>query len=230
MMKLLLIFLASLCAGHAGKKECSEKLFVFPVSSNDSFAKIIVTLEKPLTAATMCMRYFSSLTRAQSLFSLASLDHPNAFLLFKPSVGVYQLQINGESLEVSGLHDETDDWNSVCWTWDSKKGLNTLWVNRKRSGRIILGANASITGRPSIILGQDQDNYGGGFDKAESFVGDITDVHLWSSAISPCEISLYMKGCDFTPGNLLNWRYPFLFTAGSVYEEQSDFVKLTCFF
>ncbi|XP_041672001.1 serum amyloid P-component-like [Cheilinus undulatus] len=225
MMKLLLIFLASLCAGHAGKRDCSEELFAFPVSSNDSFVKPLPLEKQPLTAATVCMRYFSSLTRAQTLFSLATPAHSNAFLLYKPSVGVYRLHINGESLEVSGLPDETNKWNSVCWTWKSKGGLNTVWVNGKRSGRKILGANASITGDPIIILGQDQDNYGGGFDKAESFVGDITDVQMWNSAISPCEISLYINGCNVPPGNVLNWKHLFSLIAGSVYKEQSDFVK-----
>ncbi|XP_041672003.1 C-reactive protein-like [Cheilinus undulatus] len=224
MMKLLLIFLASLCAGHAGKPECLEKHFVFPVSSNDSFVKSLPLEKQPLTAATVCMRYFSSLTRAQTLFSLATPAHSDAFLLYKPSVGVYRLHINGESLEVSGLPDKTDEWNSVCWTWKSNNGLNTVWVNGERSGRKILGAKASITGDPIIILGQDQDSYGGGFDKAQSFVGDMIDVQMWNSAISPCEISLYMDGCTFTPGNLLNWKHLFSLT-GSVYMKQSDFVK-----
>ncbi|XP_041672310.1 C-reactive protein-like [Cheilinus undulatus] len=225
-MKPLLIFLASLCAGLAVEKDCSEKLFVFPESSDDSFVKLPATLEQPLTAGTMCMRYFSSLTRAQVLFSLATPAHSNTFLLFRCSVGVYQLHINGVALTVSGLPDQTDEWNSVCWTWDSNNGLNTVWVNGKRSGRKILGAKASITGDLSIILGQDQDR--GGFDKAQSFVGDITDVHLWNSAISPCEIKFYVKGCAFTPGNLLNWKNLRYSTAGSVYEEQSDFDKLAC--
>ncbi|XP_041672217.1 C-reactive protein-like [Cheilinus undulatus] len=228
-MKLLLIFLALLCAGHAVEQDLSEKVFVFPVRSANSYVKLIATLEQPLTAATMCMRYFSSLTESQTLFSLATPAQSNAFLLYKYSVGVYQPFINGHSLYVYGLPDQTDKWNSVCWTWDSNNGLNTLWVNGKRSGRIILGAKASITEVPSIILGQDQDSYGGGFVKSESFVGDITDVHLWNSTISPCEIRFYMEGSTFTPGNLLNWKNLRYSTAGSVYEEQSDFDKLACF-
>ncbi|XP_041672000.1 serum amyloid P-component-like [Cheilinus undulatus] len=227
-MKLLLIFLASLCVGHAVEQDLSEKVFVFPVSSANSYVKPIATLEQPLTAATLCMRYFSSLSRTQTLFSLATPAHPNAFLLYKPSVGVYQLHINDVSLNVPGLPDQTGKWNSVCWTWDSNSGLNTLWVNGKRSGRKILGAKASITGVPSIILGQEQDSYGGDFVQAQSFVGDITDVHLWNSTISPCEIKFYMKGRAFTPGNLLNWKNLHYSIAGSVYEEQSDFDKLNC--
>ncbi|KAM6963780.1 serum amyloid P-component-like [Tautogolabrus adspersus] len=177
----------------------------------------------------MCMRCFSSLTRGQTLFSLAVPSQSNAFLLYKPSVGVYRLHVNGVSLDISGLPDDTNEWNSVCWTWDSTHGLTALWINGKRSPRAILGTKVSLTGVPSIILGQDQDSYGGGFDQSQSFVGDITDVHMWDKVISPCEIRFYMEGSSFIPGNLLNWIDLRFSTTGSVQEEQSDFDKLSCY-
>ncbi|XP_060884428.1 C-reactive protein-like [Labrus mixtus] len=223
-----LVLLAALCAGHASGKDLSEKVFTFPVESATSSVKLIANVAQPLTVLTMCMRFFSSLTRAQSLFSLDIPSQSNAFLLFKPSVDVYRLHINGAALDISGLPDETNEWNSVCWTWDSTSGLTALWVNGKRSPRAIMGASVSLSGVPSIILGQDQDSYGGGFDQSQSFVGDITDVHMWDKVISPCEIRFYMDGSAFTPGNLLSWNNLRFSTTGTVHEEQSDFNK-SCF-
>uniref|UniRef100_UPI0037E90C27 serum amyloid P-component-like n=1 Tax=Semicossyphus pulcher TaxID=241346 RepID=UPI0037E90C27 len=228
-MKQLLILLASLCAGHAAPQDFSEKVFTFPVESGTASVKVIANAEQPLTALTMCMRFFSSLTREQSLFSLAVPSEPNAFLLTMPSAGMYRLHINGPALDISGLSYFTQEWNSVCWTWDSSDGLTTLWVNGNRSTRHILGAKVSLSGVPSIILGQEQDTYGGGFDKTQSFVGDITDMHLWNSSISLCEIRFFMDGSTFTPGNLINWRNLQYSTDGLVYVEQSDFDKLSCF-
>uniref|UniRef100_A0A3Q3EXN7 C-reactive protein-like n=1 Tax=Labrus bergylta TaxID=56723 RepID=A0A3Q3EXN7_9LABR len=210
-MKQLLILLAALCAGHAEEKDLSGKVFTFPVQSATSSVQLIANVEQPLTVLTMCMRFFSSLTRAQSLFSLDIPSQSNAFLLFKLSVGVYRLHVNGATLKISGL------------------GLTALWVNEKRSPRAIMGAKVSLTGVPSIILGQDQDTYGGGFDQSQSFVGEISDVHMWDKVISPCEIRFYMDGSGFTPGNLLNWKNLRFSTTGTVYEEQSDFNKLSCF-
>ncbi|KAF5928954.1 hypothetical protein HPG69_002728 [Diceros bicornis minor] len=41
---------------------------------------------------------------------------------------------------------------------------------------------------PKIVLGQEQDSYGGGFDKSQSFVGDVGDWYIRDSVLSPEEI------------------------------------------
>lgn len=53
---------------------------------------------------------------------------------------------------------------------------------------------------------QEQDSHGGGFDIKQSFVGMMSDVHMWDYILSPCEIHSYMDDLNFTPGNVLNWR------------------------
>lgn len=52
---------------------------------------------------------------------------------------------------------------------------------------------------------QEQDTHGGGFDIRQSFVGMMSDVHMWDYIISPCEIQNYVDQRNFTPGNVLNW-------------------------
>lgn len=199
------------------------------MDSSTSNVKLNASAQQPITALTVCMRFFSSETRAQALFSLAVPSESNAFLLYKPSVGMYRLHVKGTTLNIDRLPDNLDEWNSVCWTWESTSGLTTLWVNGKRSARKILERRGTLTGAPNIILGQDQDQYGGGFDRSQSFVGDITDVHLWDSVISPCQIRFYMEGDVFSLGNLLNWKNLQYSTTGSVYVEKSDFDKLSCY-
>ena len=221
-----MIFFILSCCSFA---DLSEKVFTFPVTTGTANVKLTTSTKEPLRALTLCMRFHSTETRSQSLFSLAVPSRDNAFLLFKPSVGVYRLHINGPSIDIAGLPDDTDEWNSVCWTWDSTTGLTTLWVNGKRSARKVLSPSATLTGVPSIILGQEQDTYGGGFEQSQSFVGDITDVHLWNSVISPCEIRFYMEGNAFTHGNLLNWKNLEYSTTGTVFVEKSDFDKLNCY-
>lgn len=53
---------------------------------------------------------------------------------------------------------------------------------------------------------QEQDSHGGGFDLKQSFVGMMSDVHMWDYVLSPCEIHNYMDDLNYTPGNVLNWR------------------------
>lgn len=52
---------------------------------------------------------------------------------------------------------------------------------------------------------QEQDSHGGGFDLKQSFVGMMSDVHLWDHILSSCEIQNYVDELNFTPGNVLNW-------------------------
>jgi hypothetical protein len=58
---------------------------------------------------------------------------------------------------------------------------------------------------PKIVLGQEQDSYGGNFDVSQSFVGEIGDLYMWDSVLSPQEILLVYQGSTFNP-NVLNWR------------------------
>ena len=39
---------------------------------------------------------------------------------------------------------------------------------------------------------QEQDSHGGGFDINQSFVDMMSDVHMWDSTLSPCEIQSYL--------------------------------------
>lgn len=53
-------------------------------------------------------------------------------------------------------------------------------------------------------MGQDQDSYGGGFEKAQSFVGEMTGVNIWNYVMSAVEISSLAKSCLTGEGNVVN--------------------------
>ncbi|CAB1334248.1 unnamed protein product [Coregonus sp. 'balchen'] len=52
----------------------------------------------------------------------------------------------------------------------------------------------------------DQDSFSGRFDQQQSFVGLLTDVHMWDYMLSPCEIQRCTNQINFTPGDMLNWK------------------------
>ena len=56
-------------------------------------------------------------------------------------------------------------------------------------------------GHAKIILGQEQDSFGGSFDAKQSFVGEIWDVYLWDHVVS---LKNLCSTCYI--GNILNWR------------------------
>ncbi|TSK18014.1 Serum amyloid P-component [Bagarius yarrelli] len=181
-------------------------MFTFPVASNRNHVRLIPLENKSnFTAITVCLRAFSDLSRSQVLFSLALPTTPNAFLIIKPKQGNYELFVGGQNVEFWGLQDELNVWNSVCATWDGKTGLSQLWINGNPSTRKGFSRLGSLSGHPKIILGQKQDSYDGGFDIEQSFVGMLTDVHMWDSVLSLAEIAQYMHDELYQPGNILNW-------------------------
>ncbi|XP_036403126.1 serum amyloid P-component-like [Megalops cyprinoides] len=205
MKRLLFLFLVLACC-TAVRQDLAGKAFTFPVESNTAYVKLTPAVNKIFHTATVCLRFFSDLSRDQSLFSLSTPSHANGLLLFKNPKGEYDLCVANQCIPFPGLPDELNEWNSLCGTWDSGAGLGQLWVNGKRSARKALSVGGTIATAPSIMLGQEQDSYGGRFDKAQSFVGEITDVHMWDYVLPPHEIQSFVNYVSFTPGNVLSWR------------------------
>ncbi|XP_027034884.1 serum amyloid P-component [Tachysurus fulvidraco] len=204
-MERLLVLVSVLLLTTAERQDLSGKMFTFPVESNSHHVLLSPELNKIFFTITVCLRTFSDISRAQSLFSLSLPSTDNGFLIYKPKQGVYMLNILGTDVTFWGLQDELNVWNSVCATWDAGTGLSQLWVNGIPSSRKGIKAGSSLIGTPKIVLGQEQDSYGGKFDTAQSFVGMLTDVHMWDSVLSPVQIAYYTSGGQFQPGNVLNW-------------------------
>ncbi|KAM6910446.1 C-reactive protein-like [Xenentodon cancila] len=149
---------------------------------------------------------FTDLTRGHSLFSLATPTHFNDFLIFWDET-TKQIEPHIRNLKVGFKRYDykLNMWHSICTTWDSQSGLVQLWIDGQPSIRKFIISGASISGQLMIILGQDQDSHAGGFDINQSFIGMMSDVHMWDYILSPCEIQNYMNEQSFTPGNMLNW-------------------------
>lgn len=93
----------------------------------------------------------------------------------------------------------------MCTTWESSSGLAQVWLDGQSTIKRFV-KTGPITGAPSVVLGQDQDNYGGGFDAKQSFVGMLSNLHVWDYVLPVAEIRMYMNGLYATPGNVFDWR------------------------
>ncbi|KAM3873510.1 jeltraxin-like [Diretmus argenteus] len=182
-------------------------MFTFPQETNTAHVTLNTSMED-FSAVTVCLRYFTELDRHHMLFSLATPSTFNDFLILKrqQSDRMMQLHARNQGLVFAGQEYKLNTWNSLCATWESESGLGQLWLNGQSSSRKFISSGSNIAGRPIITLGQEQDSYGGGFDINLSFIGLITDVHMWDYVLSPCEIRRYMDELNFTPGNVLSWR------------------------
>ena len=55
-----------------------------------------------------------------------------------------------------------------------------------------------------IVLGQDQD-FDGGFEHAQSFVGEIANINIWSRALTKKEILKISRSCTEGRGDVMKW-------------------------
>ncbi|XP_024123389.1 C-reactive protein [Oryzias melastigma] len=202
-MKLLLL-LVIMGTVSAKVEDLSGKMFTFPKETNTAHVRLTPT-KQGYSAVTVCHRSFTDIKRDHALFSLATPSQANSFLIYwHAGRGQIQPHIREGRVEYGGWDYKSNNWHSICTTWDSEKGLVQIWFDGLPSIRK-LANTGPISGLIKIILGQDQDTHGGGFDVNQSFAGMITDVHMWDYILSSCEIHNYMIEMNFTPGNVLNW-------------------------
>uniref|UniRef100_A0A672J1G9 Pentraxin family member n=1 Tax=Salarias fasciatus TaxID=181472 RepID=A0A672J1G9_SALFA len=229
----LLIVLAMLAARAASVQDLSGKTFTFPVNltSNLMNTHFLSDCHRPHNkpVCRIC-RSFTDIRRDHSLFSMSTSGFPNSFLIFwdetHKEMAAY---IMGKRSDFRGLDYKPNMWHSICTTWDSATGLVQLWFNGRPTIRLYAPTSSAITGTPMIILGQEQDSHGGGFDSDQAFVGMMSDVHMWDYVLSSCEIKSYVDELSFTPGNVLNWKaLKFHITDKVLVEPKSVVSKISC--
>uniref|UniRef100_A0ACB8G8R8 Uncharacterized protein n=1 Tax=Sphaerodactylus townsendi TaxID=933632 RepID=A0ACB8G8R8_9SAUR len=188
-------------------QDLERKALVFPEASNTAHARLNITTQQPLTSFTLCLRYLTEIKGFQTLFSYASKRTDNEIALYKSNNG-YQLNIEGLThveFKVPDILTSNSIGEHVCVSWESATGLAELWVNGRPLVRKSLQKGHSVSAEGSVVIGQDQDNVGGGFDINQSFVGKVTDVYMWGRVLCPDEVVLAFHNY-LLPGYLINWR------------------------
>ncbi|KAK9513734.1 hypothetical protein VZT92_027243 [Zoarces viviparus] len=200
---LLLLVMLTACA--ATPQDLSGKMFIFPQETSTANVRLTAS-RQGFGAVTVCHRSFTDLKRDHALFSLATRSSANDFMIIweEANKGIAP-HIKNTKTEYKGLDYKSNMWHSICTTWDSQSGLVQLWFDGQPSIKKFISSGSDISVSTIIILGQEQDSHGGGFDLKQSFSGMMSDVHMWDYTLSPCEIRRYVDELNFTPGNVLNW-------------------------
>uniref|UniRef100_A0A8C8RDE4 Pentraxin family member n=1 Tax=Pelusios castaneus TaxID=367368 RepID=A0A8C8RDE4_9SAUR len=178
----LLLFTGLL--GAMAQEDLQEQVLIFPKESQDAYVILNTKNTDPLHNFTVCLRYFTDLTRAYSLFSYATRSRDNEILLYKSKPGELSLYVGGEEVifKVPENTGTSSGWEHICASWESATGIAELWVNWIPLPRKGLRKGYSVSALGMIVLGQEQDSFGGGFDAKQSFVGEIADVYMWNHA------------------------------------------------
>ncbi|KAJ1067474.1 hypothetical protein K5549_010592 [Capra hircus] len=95
-------------------------------------------------------------------------------------------------------------WHHVCVIWTSILGRYWLHVDRRlvaTGSRFREGYEIPPGG--SLVLGQEQDHVGGGFDSSEAFVGSMAGLAIWDRVLVPGEVSNLAMGKALPTGAIL---------------------------
>ncbi|XP_031198541.1 mucosal pentraxin-like [Mastomys coucha] len=194
-----LLFL-SILSRSVSQIDMKGKAFIFPQESSTAYVSLIPQVVKPLQNFTLCLKAFTDLTRPYSIFSYNTRTKDNEILLFVEHIGEYMFYV-GNSVAIFKAPTNLSDPAHICVNWESGSGIAEFWLNGKALGRKGLRKGYTVGGEAKIIIGQEQDSFGGHFDAKQSFVGEIWDVSLWDHVVPSEEL---LASCN--NGNLINWR------------------------
>nr|XP_033779658.1 serum amyloid P-component-like [Geotrypetes seraphini] len=191
--------------GTVASTDLGNNVILFPNESITSYV-ILKPLEiSSLISFTVCLNYYTALTRDFALFSFANPEKANDILIYMQGSSTYSVSVGDEDVYFIAP-ERTPGWKHICISWESSTGVVTLWINGNALPRKTLKKGYSIKAQPFIALGQDQDSYGGSFDKKQSYEGEISDVQMWNFILSPNQIQLAMVNSNSINGNILNWK------------------------
>ncbi|OCT69021.1 C-reactive protein-like [Xenopus laevis] len=192
-------------AGSLAQEDLGGKVFLFPKATDTAHVILKPMIKKPIESFTVCLDSYTELTREHSLFSLSVPGKDNALLIYPIPPKTCRFMLNQEFVDLR-VHPEVFDWKHTCVNWESATGVIQLWINGKLYPRTVLKKGPLIDTQARIILGQEQDSYGGGFDISQSFMGEISNVHMWDYVLTQEEIQKALAGKKDMNGNIINWR------------------------
>ncbi|CAH3037285.1 unnamed protein product, partial [Pocillopora meandrina] len=184
---------------------------VFGQPNIKSYASITNATSSSLSEFTMCLfvkMKDTILNGEQCLYSYATIGAPGGM----PSTFVFSnivLIVYVHFLGSTDTRVKIDDtmWHHICVTWEKTKGDWQFYMDGQlQSNGTDLKKNHQIPAGGTVVIGQDQDSVGGGFDSAESFgPGEVTEVNLWSRVLSGDEIATQKANCDIAQAGLVLW-------------------------
>ena len=114
------------------------------------------------------------------------------------------------SITVDALPYKHRHWNHFCLTYSSIKEISKVYHNGKLM-RSELEANftdienGESVWRSSFIIGQEPDIFEGGYDPAQLFNGEISELNMWSKVLNDEEIGSLSNCSIVIQGDVISW-------------------------
>ncbi|XP_031567892.1 neuronal pentraxin-2-like [Actinia tenebrosa] len=181
---------------------------IFPTTRNTTNYAIIDTTIGTLSAFTVSL-WLKTTEKILAPFSYAVPSQMNAILLIIDETGFLRFLVNNNQLDGQVRSLDDNAWHHVAATWESVTGHAQVFIDGVLTlNKASISLNTNIAAGGKIVLGQDQDTMGGGFDILQSFAGELTHVYLWDTVLSADVIAQMSRVCkEFPyPGHVVGWK------------------------
>nr|XP_046256372.1 neuronal pentraxin-1 [Scatophagus argus] len=211
-------------AGSSRKKSKSPDAFQisFPMRTNYMYGRMKRTLLQEIFALTLCLWIKAGVGPGLGTpFSYSAPGQANELVLIEWGNNPMELLIDDKAVTLP-LSLSDGKWHHVCLTWSTRDGQWEAYQDGvQRGSGINLSPWHPIKPGGVFILGQEQDTLGGRFDATQSFVGEMSDVHMWSHVLTASDIYSLASCGSHLRGDVIAWsdtevelhggvsRYPF---------------------
>ena len=133
---------------------------------------------------------------------------------------LFRLLVFFFSFTSTNLYDET--WQHLCLTWENTQGVMKLYKDGQFTEQVTKNAtkNYVLKAGGFLVLGQEQDSFGGGFDRKQTFHGRLASVNIWDKVLSEGDIAAQYTNCSIPHGSVINWSVFKNLTHGNVTVEE----------
>ncbi|KAG8433428.1 hypothetical protein GDO86_017636 [Hymenochirus boettgeri] len=185
-----------------------DSVLVFPNASTENYITFSKGVRQGLHEMSICSWVQTTGKYMGTILSYATEENDNKLVLYGRDGGTYDALhfVIGDPVyrELPVLPFLDGSWHHTCFIWSSIQGKYWFYVDRRlvsTGSRFQKGYEIPPGG--SLILGQEQDTVGGGFESSEAFVGNLAGFAVWNRALSPGEVSGIATGKGLPRGTIL---------------------------
>ncbi|KAE8282967.1 Neuronal pentraxin receptor [Larimichthys crocea] len=176
----------------------------FPTRTNYMYA-VVKHAIPALRAFTICLWLRPAEGGIGTPLSYAVPAQPNELVLLQGLHTPTELLINDKVAQLP-LNLSRGSWQHICVSWNQKGGAWQAYQGGKLRGEGHgLAAGHHIRPGGELILGQEQDSLGGGFDSSQALVGELSQVGLWDRVLSSSQVSSLARCGRVTHGTVVPW-------------------------
>ncbi|XP_076024196.1 neuronal pentraxin receptor a [Genypterus blacodes] len=176
----------------------------FPTRTNYMYAVVKHPVPK-LRAFTICLWLRPAEGGIGTPLSYAVPQQPNELVLLQGLHTPTELLVNDKVAQLP-LNLSRSSWQHVCVSWGQKGGAWQAYQGGKLRGEGHgLAAGHHIRAGGVLILGQEQDTVGGGFDATQALVGELSQVGLWDRVLTAGQVASLARCGRVTQGSVASW-------------------------